>query len=67
MLGVPGCGKSLCVKVVSALFAAFSEKKVFSDRHLLSEFKKTRPLAVLSAEKVKSLRAWAENRCVSAD
>lgn len=53
--------------VVSALFAAFTEKKELSDRHILSEFKKTRPLAVLSAEKVKSLRAWAENRCVSAD
>ena len=53
--------------VVSALFAAFAEKKELADSHLLSEFKKTRPLAVLSGEKVKSLRAWAKNRCVSAD
>lgn len=53
--------------VVSALFAAFSERKELSDRHLLSEIRKTRPLAVLSAEKVASLRSWADNRCVSAD
>lgn len=53
--------------VVSALFAAFSERRELSDQHLLSEIRKTRPLAVLSAEKVSTLRAWAENRCVSAD
>ena len=53
--------------VVSALFAAFNERKDLSDQHILSEIKKTRPLAVLSAEKVASLRAWADNRCVSAD
>lgn len=53
--------------VVSALFAAFSEREELSDQHILREIKKTRPLAVLSAEKVTTLRAWAENRCVSAD
>ncbi len=53
--------------VVSALFAAFSEHKELSDQHIICEIKKTRPLAVLSAEKVASLRAWADNRCVSAD
>tara|TARA_R110002072_G_scaffold303130_1_gene495002 strand:- start:21461 stop:22963 length:1503 start_codon:yes stop_codon:yes gene_type:complete len=53
--------------VVSALFAAFCERNQLSDQHILSEIKKTRPLAVLSAEKVESLRAWAENRCVLAD
>ena len=60
-------GSEIEQAVVSALFAAFSEKKELSDQHILSEMKKTRPLAVLSAEKVTSLRAWAENRCVSAD
>ena len=33
---------------MSALFAAFSEKQELPDRHLLSDFNKTRPLAVLS-------------------
>jgi hypothetical protein len=36
---------------MSALFAAFSEKKDLSDRRLLNDFKKTRPLAVLSCDK----------------
>jgi hypothetical protein len=53
--------------IVSALFAAFSEMKELSEGHMLSEFKKTRPLAVHSSEKVNSLRIWIENRCVSVD
>lgn len=60
-------GSEIEQAVVSALFAAFSERKELSDQHILSEIKKTRPLAVLSAEKVSSLRAWANDRCVSAD
>ena len=44
-------GSEIEQAVVSALFAAFSERKELSDQHILSEMKKTRPLAVLSAER----------------
>jgi hypothetical protein len=34
---------------------------------LLVEFRNTRPLSVLMAERVASLREWAKNRTVSAE
>lgn len=60
-------GSEIEQAVSSALFAAFTERKELADRHISAEIRKTRPLAVLSSEKVTSLRAWADNRCVSAD
>jgi hypothetical protein len=53
--------------VVSALYAAFAEGKELADEHLLAEVRTTRPLSVLMGERVRELRAWAENRCVPAD
>jgi MoxR-like ATPase len=60
-------GSELEQAVVSGLFAAFTEETELSDQHILAEIKKTRPLAVLSSERVEELRRWAENRCVPAD
>jgi len=60
-------GSEIEQAVSSALFAAFAEREELADRHIAGEIHKTRPLAVLSSEKVASLRAWAENRCVPAD
>ena len=51
---------------MSALFAAFTERTELSDAHVLAAIEQTRPLARLTAEKVAALRAWAEERCVSA-
>jgi len=60
-------GSELEQAVISAMFTAFNQRAELSDEHLLGAIGETRPLAVLSAEKVASLRAWAENRCVLAD
>jgi hypothetical protein len=35
--------------------------------HVLDELRSTRPLAVVRAEEVASLRAWAQQRTVPAD
>ncbi|HUG90191.1 MAG TPA: AAA family ATPase [Planctomycetaceae bacterium] len=60
-------GSELEQAVVSALFAAFTDRSELTDAHLLAAIEQTRPLARLMAEKVADLRAWAEERCVSAD
>ncbi len=60
-------GSELEQVVVSGLFNAFSRNAELKDAHLLEEIRKTRPLSVLNAEQVASLRQWAANRCVPAD
>ena len=60
-------GAELEQAVIAALYQAFSENTELADSHLLSEIKATRPLSVLMAERVASLRAWARDRCVAAD
>ena len=54
--------------VVAALYAAAAERsKAPTQAQLLAECANTRPLSVLMAEKVDSLRAWARGRTVPAD
>ncbi len=53
--------------VVAALYAAAAEKTRPAQSHLIAEVHATRPLAVLMAEKVAALRAWARERTVPAD
>jgi SpoVK/Ycf46/Vps4 family AAA+-type ATPase len=53
--------------VVSSLYEAMADKKPLGTEHLLAEFKRTRPVSVVMAEKVASLRAWARERAVPAD
>jgi len=53
--------------VVSAMYTAFAEKRDLNSQDLLGELKATRPLSVLMAEKIESLRDWARDRCVPAD
>ncbi len=60
-------GSELEQAVLSGLFAAFSENAELEDRHIASEIQKTKPLAVLMKERIRELRGWAKNRCVSAD
>lgn len=60
-------GAELEQVVNSAMFSAFTESTELADWHLIQEIQKTRPLAVLTSEKVESLRAWAKDRCVPAD
>ena len=60
-------GAELEQAVVSAMYAAFSQGKELTDEHFLEEAKRTQPLSVLMAERIRDLRRWAANRCVPAD
>ncbi len=60
-------GAELEQMVTAALYSAFAAGEELDDSHLRSEAHTTKPLSVLMAERVCSLRAWAEGRCVPAD
>jgi hypothetical protein len=52
--------------IVAALYAAHATGHKLQVAHMLAEFKKTRPLSVLMAERVAASRAWAKDRTVPA-
>ena len=53
--------------VVSALYAAHALRQEPTSSHVAAEVRKTRPLSVVMAERVATLRAWAKDRTVPAD
>ncbi|MDX1562001.1 MAG: AAA family ATPase [Gammaproteobacteria bacterium] len=53
--------------VVAARYAAQAERREASVEHVIGELKRTRPLSIVMAEHVASLRAWAKSRTVPAD
>jgi SpoVK/Ycf46/Vps4 family AAA+-type ATPase len=53
--------------IVSAMYSALSDRAELNADHLRAELRATRPLSVLMAEQVSGLRAWARDRCVSAN
>jgi SpoVK/Ycf46/Vps4 family AAA+-type ATPase len=53
--------------IVAALYAAHALDQEPTRAHVIAEFKKTRPLSVVMAERVTALRAWAKDRTVPAD
>lgn len=53
--------------VVSAIYALQSEEPVLTTADLIKEIEKTKPLSVLMAENIATLRHWAMNRTVSVD
>lgn len=53
--------------VVAALYSAHAAKQPVTAALIAHETQNTRPLAVVMAEKVAALRAWASSRTVSAD
>jgi SpoVK/Ycf46/Vps4 family AAA+-type ATPase len=53
--------------VVAALYATVAAKAAPTQQHLLAEIGNTRPLSVLMAERVVTLREWARSRTVPAD
>ncbi|MFT4179135.1 MAG: AAA family ATPase [Thermomonas sp.] len=53
--------------IVSALYAAHSEQAGLDTQSLMQAIRDTRPLSVLMAEQVQSLREWALPRTVPAD
>jgi SpoVK/Ycf46/Vps4 family AAA+-type ATPase len=53
--------------IVSALYAAHAKGSELNTTHLLQEIAKTKPLSVVMAERIATLRQWASGRTVSAD
>jgi SpoVK/Ycf46/Vps4 family AAA+-type ATPase len=53
--------------IVAGLYTAFTEKGELSTDGLLREVAATRPLSRMMAEKIQTLRAWAEGRTVRAN
>lgn len=53
--------------IVSALYAAHAQGSKLNTPHLLLEIAKTKPLSVIMAERIATLRQWAKGRTVSAD
>jgi SpoVK/Ycf46/Vps4 family AAA+-type ATPase len=53
--------------VVAGLYLAREQGQTLSTSHLLTEIGRTRPLSVVMAEQLASLRAWAADRTVPAD
>ncbi len=52
--------------IVAALYSAHASGRPVSAAMIAQEMQATRPLAVVMAEKVAALRAWAAGRTVSA-
>jgi len=53
--------------IVAALYTAHGEQKPLDTDLLMQEIRGTRPLSVIMAEQVASLREWASDRTVPAD
>ena len=53
--------------LVSSLYAAHAQKSVLRTQHILEEISRTKPLSVVMAERIESIRRWAQGRTVSAD
>jgi hypothetical protein len=53
--------------IVSALYESQAAGQPLAAPHILGEIQRTRPLAVVMAEKVAELRAWAADRTVPAN
>ena len=53
--------------IVSGMHVAFSKQKQLSTEHILAALEESPPLSVTMKEKIASLYAWAEGRCVPAN
>lgn len=60
-------GSEIEQAIMSGLFMAFAEGRELTTGDILTAIADTNPLSSLMAEKIESLRAWADDRCVSAD
>ncbi|QDT63530.1 AAA family ATPase [Calycomorphotria hydatis] len=60
-------GSELEQAIVSALHTAFASRTNLKTEHIASALRETNPLSVLMGERIRSLRSWAEERCISAD
>ncbi len=53
--------------IIAAQYAALAENATATQAHLELELQQTRPLSVIRAEDIASLRDWARQRCVPVD
>jgi hypothetical protein len=53
--------------IVAALYSAHAVGRPLASAELIGEFRKTRPLSVLMAERVDAIRQWAKDRTVAAE
>ncbi len=53
--------------IVSGLYEAHAEKTQLSTAHVVRELQRSKPISVVMAEKIATLRAWAKERAVPAD
>jgi len=53
--------------IVSSLYAAHAATQTLDHDHLMTELRKTRPLSIVMAERVRALRDWASDRTVPAE
>ena len=60
-------GAELEQAIVAALYTAHAEQKPLDTDLLMQEIRQAKPLSVLMAEQVETLRAWAIERTVPAD
>jgi SpoVK/Ycf46/Vps4 family AAA+-type ATPase len=60
-------GAELEQAIVAALYAAHAQKTPFKSRHVLDAIRDTRPLSVVMAEDIATLRLWAQGRTVACD
>jgi SpoVK/Ycf46/Vps4 family AAA+-type ATPase len=60
-------GAELEQAVVAALYIAHAQRVALTTAHVAAEVQRTRPLAVVMAERIAALRTWAAERTVPAD
>jgi hypothetical protein len=53
--------------IVAATYSAQAQQQTLQTSAVLDELSHTKPIAVVKAESIAALRAWAEDRTVSAD
>ncbi|MCG8668910.1 MAG: AAA family ATPase [Pseudomonadales bacterium] len=53
--------------IVAGLYASHAQETELDTLHILDEISNTSPLSVVMAEKIRQLRAWADERTVSAN
>ncbi|MBT8100171.1 MAG: AAA family ATPase [Gammaproteobacteria bacterium] len=57
-------GSEIEQAIVAALYAAHAQRSGLATAHILEEVEQTRPLSVVMAERIATLRAWADGRTV---
>lgn len=60
-------GAELEQGIVAALYASRALRQPPATEHILAEFRRSKPLSVLMAERLQALRDWAADRTVPAD